>query len=75
MIARGGVSGAQRIAQVFPDALRNSGVLVLPSALVVILLMFWLIRILSAKAHKRTASPGSTMVGTSRQSGLSSSAT
>jgi hypothetical protein len=43
--------------QVFPYAVRESGVLALPSALVAILLVFWLVRVLFTKAYKRTAAP------------------
>jgi uncharacterized membrane protein len=39
--------------QVFPAALRNSGLLVVPSVLVVGLMVFWLIRVLLTNAHKR----------------------
>jgi uncharacterized membrane protein len=41
--------------QLFPDDVRKSGVLGLPSLLVVILLVFWLVRVLFTKAYKRTA--------------------
>jgi hypothetical protein len=41
--------------QVFPDALRNSGVLALPSVLVVLLLIFWLLRVLFTRAYQGTA--------------------
>jgi len=43
--------------QVFPDALRASGLLVVPSVLVVVLLIFWLIRVLFTKAFQRPVSP------------------
>lgn len=43
--------------QVFPDALRQTGVLAVPSVLVVILLIFWLIRVSFTRAYKNTASP------------------
>ena len=43
--------------QVFPDALRNTGLLALPGLLVLLLLIFWLVRVLFTGAYKRTASP------------------
>jgi hypothetical protein len=43
--------------QVFPEALRRTGVLAVPSVLVVTLLVFWLIRVLFTRAYKNTASP------------------
>jgi len=42
--------------QLFPDALRRTGVLAVPSLLVVMLLIFWLIRVLFTNAYERTAS-------------------
>jgi tetratricopeptide (TPR) repeat protein len=77
MIARGGVSGAPRVArhlwrmctalfiavgslflgqpQLFPAALRRSGLLAVPSLLVFILLVFWLIRVLFTSAFGNRA--------------------
>lgn len=43
--------------QVFPDAVRNSGLLGVPSLVVFVLLVFWLIRVLFTSAYRRTASP------------------
>ena len=43
--------------QVFPDALRASGLLAVPPLLVLILLVFWLIRVSFTRAFKSTASP------------------
>ena len=43
--------------QVFPVGLRNSGLLAVPSLLVVIVLIFWLVRVLFRSAYKRAAPP------------------
>jgi hypothetical protein len=77
MLARGGISGAQRVARhlwrmsyawfiaagsiflarqhLFPAVLRKTGVLLLLSFLPLILMIFWLVRVLFAKGYTRTA--------------------
>ena len=42
--------------QVFPEALRNSGLLIVPGLLVVLLLIVWLVRLRFSKAVRRSAS-------------------
>ena len=77
MLARGGISGAQRIArhlwrmcfalfiaaasiflarpQVFPAVLEKTGVLTFLSLLPLLLMIFWMFRILLAKTYRKTA--------------------
>jgi len=43
--------------QIFPALLRKTGVLFLLTFLPLILMIFWLVRVLFKSAHKRTASP------------------
>ncbi len=43
--------------QVFPQALRDSGLLGVPSLVVLVLLVFWLIRVLATRTYKRTSPP------------------
>jgi len=44
-------------AQLFPYAVRKTGLLFVPTVLVVLSLLFWLIRVLFAKPYKRSAAP------------------
>lgn len=49
-------------SQVFPYSVRRTGLLVVPGVLVVVLLIFWLIRVLFTKAYKRTGAPKPNLV-------------
>ncbi len=43
--------------QLFPEAVRNSGVLALPGLLLIVLMIFWLIRVLFGKAFRTRPAP------------------
>ena len=49
-------------SQVFPYAVRRTGLLVVPGILVVVLLIFWLIRVLFTNAYKKAPSPKARLV-------------
>jgi uncharacterized membrane protein len=50
-------------AQLFPYAVRKSGLLFVPSVLIVLSLVFWLIRVLFTKPYKRAAPPVPPLAG------------
>jgi hypothetical protein len=57
-------------SQVFPYAVRRTGLLVVPGIVVVVLMIFWLIRVLFTKAYKRAAPPPHSIVRTTRKRAL-----
>ena len=49
-------------SQVFPYAVRRTGLLVVPGILVAVLLIFWLIRVLFTNTYKRVAPRETTLL-------------